>query len=177
MGNYFDVCFSKIIKTEGGYVDDSADRGGKTKYGITEAVARENNYSGAMIDLPIEKAKQIYKKDYWDKLSCDEIHNTCIAYTLFDTSVNMGVKQAALYLQKALRIISGDDIIVDGIIGKATILKLNESSERDSLYILEILNCYRLNLYLQLCIKDSRQKKFLRGWIKRIIKSREVYLI
>lgn len=30
-----------LIKREGGYVNNPADRGGATKYGITEAVARK----------------------------------------------------------------------------------------------------------------------------------------
>ena len=32
----------ELIKREGGYVNNPADRGGATKYGITEAVARAN---------------------------------------------------------------------------------------------------------------------------------------
>ncbi|OUJ77248.1 hypothetical protein BXA17_19190, partial [Acinetobacter baumannii] len=55
----------ELIKREGGYVNNPADRGGATKFGITEAVARENGYKGNMKDLPLEFAKSIYKKQYW----------------------------------------------------------------------------------------------------------------
>ena len=51
----------ELIKREGGYVNNPADRGGATKYGITEAVARANGFKGNMKDLPLEVAKAIYK--------------------------------------------------------------------------------------------------------------------
>ncbi len=52
----------ELIKREGGYVNNPADRGGATKYGITEAVARANGYKGNMKDLPLDVAKSIYRK-------------------------------------------------------------------------------------------------------------------
>ncbi|ENV93784.1 hypothetical protein F937_03185 [Acinetobacter calcoaceticus ANC 3680] len=52
----------ELIKREGGYVNNPADRGGATKYGIIEAVARANGFKGNMKDFPLETAKAIYKK-------------------------------------------------------------------------------------------------------------------
>ena len=51
----------ELIKREGGYVNNPADRGGATKYGITQAVARENGWNGNMKDLPLEFAKVFIK--------------------------------------------------------------------------------------------------------------------
>jgi len=42
----------ELIKGEGGYVNDPADLGGSTKYGVTEAVARTNGFKGIMKDFP-----------------------------------------------------------------------------------------------------------------------------
>lgn len=47
----------ELIKREGGYVNNPADRGGATKYGITQAVARENGWNGNMKDLPLDVPK------------------------------------------------------------------------------------------------------------------------
>src|SRR4051812_11797343 len=41
-----------LIDREGGYVDHPADKGGPTCFGITEAVARAQGYSGPMRQLP-----------------------------------------------------------------------------------------------------------------------------
>lgn len=48
----------ELIKREGGYVNNPADRGSATKYGITEAVARTNGFKGNMKDLPLDVAKR-----------------------------------------------------------------------------------------------------------------------
>ena len=45
-----------LIDREGGYVHNPADRGGATRYGVTEAVARAHGYAGAMRDFPRDEA-------------------------------------------------------------------------------------------------------------------------
>ena len=52
------------IGKEGGYVDHPADRGGKTIWGITEAVARANGYTGDMRAMPRSTAVAIYRSEY-----------------------------------------------------------------------------------------------------------------
>ena len=56
----FEIAFEKLLKHEGGYSDHAADPGGKTRYGVTEAVAREVGYKGDMRDLSLDLAKRIY---------------------------------------------------------------------------------------------------------------------
>ncbi|MFX8421989.1 glycosyl hydrolase 108 family protein, partial [Acinetobacter baumannii] len=64
----------ELIKREGGYVNNPADRGGATKYGITQAVARTNGFKGSMKDLPLDVAKAIYKKQYWTAPRFDQVN-------------------------------------------------------------------------------------------------------
>ena len=47
----FDTAFTTLLKHEGGYSDHPADPGGKTRFGITEAVAHEVGYRGDMREL------------------------------------------------------------------------------------------------------------------------------
>jgi lysozyme family protein len=93
----FDASFHSVILLEGGYSDDPRDAGGKTCYGITEAVARANGYAGAMDKLPLDKARTIYKSQYWDTLNLDAIDALApiVAAKLFDMAVNCGVGFAA----------------------------------------------------------------------------------
>lgn len=65
----------KILVLEGGYVDDPADSGGATNFGITERVARANGYTGHMRDLPRSKAAHIYAEKYWRSVHGDELHD------------------------------------------------------------------------------------------------------
>ena len=43
-----DRLIEEVIEREGGYVDHPADRGGPTRWGITEAVARRQGYMDDM---------------------------------------------------------------------------------------------------------------------------------
>jgi hypothetical protein len=81
-----------LIEREGGYTSHPADRGGSTKFGITEATARANGYRGAMRDLPRDEAAAIYRRLYWLRPKFDQVarRSPAIAAELFDTGANMG---------------------------------------------------------------------------------------
>ena len=65
----FNEIIEQVLEHEGGYVNDPKDLGGETKYGITKRF-----YPGVNIkELTKEKAKQIYKDDYWDKNRIEEV--------------------------------------------------------------------------------------------------------
>ena len=99
-----DRLLDELIDREGGYVNHPADRGGPTRYGITEAVARAHGYRGAIRALPVDEAKAIYRRIYWLRPGFDRVAERApdIAAELFDTGVNMGPAVAATFLQRAL---------------------------------------------------------------------------
>ena len=80
-----------LLEREGGFVNNPADKGGPTCFGITEAVARANGYRGAMRQLPQNEAAAIYRRLYWLRPRFDEIAKRAprVASELFDTGVNM----------------------------------------------------------------------------------------
>jgi lysozyme family protein len=110
----FDAAFIHIVGLEGGYSDDPKDPGGKTRYGITEAVARARGYLGDMRQLPLDVASEIYRADYWDACRCEQLPWPLSLY-VFDAAVNQGVKPAVFLLQRAL------DTVQDGHIGPQTL--------------------------------------------------------
>lgn len=103
-----------LLRHEGGFVNHKKDPGGATKYGITEAVARSHGYLGDMQHLPLETARAIYKKDYWDKIKADSLP-AHLRFHVFDAAVNSGVSQAVKWLQEAAK------TQVDGVVGPNTI--------------------------------------------------------
>lgn len=111
----FDEAFRRLLEHEGGYSDHAADPGGKTRFGITEAVARRHGYTGLMHELPLDLARRIYRVDYWDAIRADALPSE-IRFDVFDAAVNSGVRQAAIWLQRAI-----GDVEIDGIIGRQTI--------------------------------------------------------
>jgi lysozyme family protein len=75
-----------IAKHEGGYVADDAGRG-PTNLGIN---GKSNGLTPAQVkNLTLDKARQIYKKNYWDKIDADNL-DPRIRAMAFDTAVNMG---------------------------------------------------------------------------------------
>jgi lysozyme family protein len=121
----------ELIEREGGYVNHPADKGGPTRYGITEAVARAHGYAGSMAELPREEAEAIYRRLYWLRPRFDEVveRTPAVAVELFDTGANMGPAVAATFLQRALTALNRNgkdyaDLVPDGRVGPATLSAL-----------------------------------------------------
>jgi len=168
---------AKLILREGGYVNDIKDSGGETKYGITLVTARGFGYLSDMRDLPVEIAMEIYSVKYWDKMRLDGvclIAGSAIAEELFDTGVNLGTKRASKFLQRSLNILTkSPSIKVDGFVGNATIVKLDEymkrRGKRGRTVLLRMLNCMQGEFYVKLAEKRAKDKKFIFGWFSHRI--------
>lgn len=158
----FEKSIEKVLIAEGGYVNNTNDRGGETKYGISKRAYPDINIGR----LTIERAKEIYKRDYWDRLNLDLIVNQSIADEVFDTAVNMGIMRAGRLLQKALNLIDDYGLIEDGMIGEKTIHAVNTCKYQKAL--LKALNGLQFMAYVDIIERNESQKIFFRGWLKRI---------
>ena len=150
----FDQAFDILLKHEGGFSDHPADPGGKTRFGITEAVAREVGYRGDMRELPLDLAKRIYKDRYWDAVRAEELP-AAIRYAVFDAAVNSGPRQAIRWLQRAAGVKD------DGIIGPQTLAAVRAA---DPERLLRRMLAQRLRFMTGL----STWPAFGRGWARRI---------
>ena len=156
----FLTAFDKLLKHEGGYSDHAADPGGKTRYGVTEAVAREVGYRGDMRELPLELAQRIYKERYWDAVQAESLPPD-VRYIVFDGAVNSGVAQSSKWLQRACGVKD------DGVIGPITI---RAASTLHS----EGLRRRILAQRLRFMTKLPNWPAFSRGWANRICDLLEV---
>ncbi len=172
----FERAFAKVVGIEGGYSDHKDDRGGKTKFGITEAVARAEGYQGSMYLLPLETAHAIYRKRYWNVLKLDAIAELSepLADELFDTGVNMGTGTAGTFLQRALNSLNRQatdfaDLVVDGAIGDKTVNALRSymlfRGKRGETVLLRALNCLQGARYIELSELRQANESFVFGWI------------
>jgi lysozyme family protein len=164
------------IDIEGDYSDDPLDRGGKTKYGITEAVARAYGYTGNMADLPINIARDIFAKNYYYKPRIDliNIESTLIAEEVFDTAVNMGTGRAIGWLQECLNVLNDNqrlypDIKEDGVMGpntQATLRKYLSIRKFEGEQVLyKALNCLQGEYYIRIAQGRKTDQRFLYGWL------------
>jgi lysozyme family protein len=168
----YEKAFKHVIKVEGGYVNDPSDSGGKTRYGITEKVARKNGYTGDMKDLPLDFAKEIYKTSYWNVFTADNIESQLIAEELFDTGVNCGIALPKKWLQENLNVLNQGgklwkDLLVDGRIGRKTIKALNKctSTKKGESRLYKLLNADQTMRYKQITKNNPKNERFMGGWL------------
>jgi len=162
----------KILKVEGGYVDNPNDSGGATNYGITERVARNWGYSGSMGDFKLEDAIAIYQSQYLDTIKFDSLAriSEITAREVADTAVNMGVKVSSKFLQRSLRLLTGHKLVIDGIIGDKTIAALSEYVARrkstGEVVLVKMLNCLQGQRYIKIAERRPKDRVFIFGWFR-----------
>ena len=154
MKTSFEEIINKVLEHEGGYVNDPTDLGGETKYGITKRFYPDIDIK----NLTIEKAKEIYKRDYWDKNRIEEVPRE-LWYIYFDMCVNMGRRTAVKILQRAANS-SGHRLEVDGGMGPVTVKGLQNIS-------VDRVRAFRIKYYVDLINSKPEQEKFYYGWFRR----------
>jgi lysozyme family protein len=163
-----------LIDREGGYVDNPADRGGPTRYGITQATARAHGYKGDMASLPQATAAQIYRADYWTVVHFDLVSALAprVAEQMFDIGVNCGQGTAVTMLQRALNVLFGSALKTDGVIspGGSSLATLKSylaqrSGNDDETVLLEMIACFQGERYAELVERNAAQRAFIYGWI------------
>jgi lysozyme family protein len=173
-----------LIDREGGFVDNPADKGGPTCFGITQTVARANGYAGPMRQLPRTEAAAIYQRLYWQRPRLDEIakRSASLASELFDTGVNMGPAVAITFLQRALTALNRNgtdypDLTPDGRIGAATLNALDKflalrGRGGGEIVLLRALEALQGERYLRLAERRPANEVFLYGWLANRIGER-----
>jgi len=149
----FNAAFERLIGHEGGYSFHPSDPGGETMFGVTARVARASGYLGDMRHLPIETAKDIYRRLYWDAVKADQLPES-VRFDVFDAAVNSGAGQAAKWLQRAAGVAD------DGAIGPVTLAAAAGAGPT----LAPRFNGYRLQFMADLATWPA----FGRGWAKRI---------
>lgn len=155
----FDYAIEKLLKHEGGYVDDPYDPGGETKYGISKRTYPHLDIKS----LTEEDARQIYYNDWWRENKFYQIDDKYVAYKTFDLAVNMGASRAIILAQRSLNNVWRASLRVDGVMGPNTLREINDVDRRGESRMLYIAIChYAANYY-----ESLGNRRYLRGWLRR----------
>ena len=171
-----DELIDAVIDREGGYSDHPADRGGATRWGVTQDVARAQGYTGDMRALPRADAVVIYRRVYWLKPGFDRVAAIMprLGAELFDTGINMGPPVAAAFLQRALNALNRGasdypDIPADGSVGVATLAALGAFAARrgagGETVLIKAVEALQGERYLALAERRPANEAFLYGWL------------
>ena len=171
-----DKLIDDVIGREGGYSNHPADRGGATRWGITEAVARAHGYRGDMRTFPRDEAVTLFKRIYWARPGFDRIGDLApdIAAELFDTGVNMGPGVAVSFLHRALNALNRGasdyaDIILGVRIDDPTVAALTtflrKRAPHGEAVLMKALEALQGERYLDLAERRPANEAFLYGWL------------
>ena len=157
-----DVIAGRILtplqKKKCGYVNDPADAGGETKFGI----ASNANRGVDVKSLTLPMARGIYYNKYWLPTVASKCSSPLSAI-VFDTAVNSGPTRAVVFLQRALGIAD------DGVFGPASAKALANS---DPFVIASKYLDIREMFFRNIVTNNPSQARFLAGWLDRINKLR-----
>ena len=148
--NNFPILIDRILKHEGGYVNNPKDPGGETNWGISKRSYPHLN----ILMLTREDAKAIYEKDFWNTLKCDRFYDG-VAYQLLDSAVNSGITQTIRFLQRGLGVAD------DGVFGPVSLAASQKMGETDQLFLF-------LAERLEFMTKLSNWADAGKGWVRRI---------
>lgn len=174
-------CMRIVFENEGGYVNNPDDGGGKTNMGITAKTLLEANRRGItnitdVRNLTRSVCEDIYKAMYWDVSKCDLLIWP-LDLVVFDTLVIAGNVQSIKFLQRVLNmVLDRNELVVDGVFGKKSINALGKcvQNEKHAVLASDLFLDMREDFHKQICIKKPQNKIFLKGWMNRVNKLRDI---
>lgn len=161
---------AEIIEREGGYVNHPNDRGGPTKYGITQRTLSAHRGKPATIEdvrgLRYDEAEIIYRQMFYREPKIYLLPEA-IQPQIFDMAVNHGPYRAVKYLQQYLRG-CGEMIKADGLLGARTVAAANRVIEKlGEVTTNNQIAEYRKRIYRMIASHDPSQNQFIIGWLAR----------
>lgn len=161
-----DEIITDVLIAEGWdtYTNDPADRGGPTKWGITQKAWAEwrgrdvTPEEVAAITEP--QARDFYETEYVLAPRFNHLPERLIAMVV-DCGVNHGTRRAAKWVQRAV------GAKQDGIIGPKTLEAVNASNP---IAVYTRVSGYRIRLYGRIVRDDPTQQKWINGWLNRAAK-------
>lgn len=173
------AALTHIYVNEGGYVNHPNDRGGATRYGITEAVARQNGYRGPMRNFPKHCdaanpvcADSIYTKRYIDGPGYRPLAamSRGVFFEITDSAALHGPSRASRWFQDSLNEICGSKLVVDGKVGPATITafatcQAMKGRGKTCVAIIDRMDLKQSAFFHAIVRNRPSQRVFLKGWL------------
>jgi len=172
----FDLAHTFTALWEGGLVDNPADPGGITNYGISYVFLRDYAQKAANRDwlasigvkppvtaatiraLTKPQAYAIFRRAFWDVLKLDDFPRLPDA-AVYDAAVNCGIAQSVKFLQSVL------GVAADGIMGPVT---RGQARIANALSLGKSCCAARKTFYANLVRTKPRFAQFLSGWNNRV---------
>ena len=181
-----ELLLPKILKWEGGFVNDPIDSGGATNKGVTLATYKTYRKAHGMKPPTIADLKKItddevlsiLKEFYWDKMRADDIANQSIANLCVNTLWGSGTG----YIRTIQGVLG---VKQDGVVGPVTLAAINGHPSQKILFqklwnrrkkffediVANSVVAYERKVGRQATEREKlkyTKKRFLRGWLNRL---------
>lgn len=170
---------SAIYGNEGDYVDNPHDRGGKTRWGVTEVVARQFGYNGAMSAFPKHCGAEapvcadlVYTTAYIDHPGYRPMAaiEPAVLDELVDSGAVNGVSRSSQWFQQALNQWCGAKLKVDKQVGPGTIGAYRICQARlgvtpACVVMLNGMDAKQADFFRAIVAGNPSQRVFLKGWL------------
>ena len=168
----FELAIPTVLRHEGRFVDNPADPGGATNFGISLRWLAANNLLSvlereegditqsalnAVKSMTQEDAEVFYRIQWWDQYGYGRVIGQSIATKIFDTAVNLGARPAHRIAQKAA------GVVADGVLGSESIAALNAAQAS----LLHSMQDLQAQYYQALVNRNPSLDIFLAGWLNR----------
>ena len=172
MANFANA-FVRTNKNEGGYSNNSHDKGGETYGGITrrffpawegwkliDTQAPTIKINNARFVMADQLLPSFYKINFWDKMKLDLITDQTLAECIYDFAITSGISDAIKLIQS---LVGAEE---DGLLGSITLATI---SKFDSYNLLVAYCNGRILHYGQEAMRLPGNKIFLKGWWLRVV--------
>jgi lysozyme family protein len=158
-----DNVIDDIIRREGGYVNHPDDRGGPTKFGITQSTLAD--WRGRQVTakdveaMTVDEARRIYRALYIDKPGLAALPEP-LRGLVVDTAVHSGVKTAVRLLQQSLGV-----TVMDGILGPVTMTAVQGANVA---WLYRKMLAERIRYLGEVIKVRPANAVFAKGWMARV---------
>lgn len=170
--SYFEAAYSNIRKWEGWYVNNPYDKGKVTYAGITK-LYNKNWYGWRYIKsdsfytnqkfINAEMWVKDYYLDLWIREGFDQIKDKALAVYVFDLRVHSSRKTVIRLINNVLKELKYDNYQV---VNKENWIPILFNYTHSGIFI-KYLKKRRIKFYENIVKRDSTQRIFLKGWVRR----------
>ena len=159
----------RILRREGGYVNDPLDKGGATNFGITQASWDDYNIklgkpTSSVRGISKDLAIQVYE------IRFDDARIGLLPHELWESVFDFQVHSGRNAIKVLQAVVNMPDDEIDGVLGPITAERVMANLEENGAdFLRNNYNVHRISYLISICLHNPSQFKYYKGWVRRVL--------